>query len=563
MGAVVATHLAGAAMDDQARRASPALGLPAARRAEQRRSESPAIDEDETLLAAAQTLGDLVAQRRTQPVMAVGRAVGHQGHGGQAACRPRAARERKRAIAAAPRRGVGFERRRRATQYDGDSAQPGAIDRDIACVVTHAVLLLERYVVLFVDHDQAESRHRGEDCEPRSDDEVRLSPRRGKPVLQPLPVGEPAVQGRASRAREGGRDALLELRSQADFGDEYQRLSPGGDDPLGRREVDLGLAAAGHALEERRREPISLGEQGLERGPLVCIERSRTRLTVASGGVFRRRVARPAPSRGQWGQHLREALAERLLVVVGHEPCECAQVRREGRQLSRDFVDRRDALGRNFARATKLDRDAEDASPTEARAQDRTRDDLQPRRQPIVENPVDVDRQRDADDSHLYRAPRSIRATSCSVPNHVGHHELYSPSLSFYRNSPRKAPNAVDKFVRKWAFLTIGTPVACGRSCGRLRVMQKYYKTFINLRQYLRRRAFSPWAGRPPAPLCISRRPRSTFSFFVKPPRSQYPCGSRPVFPLRREFFGIRCGRTSPAPKRVPAAFPGRHRGRD
>jgi len=34
--------------------------------------------------------------------------------------------------------------------------------------------------------------------------------------------------------------------------------------------------------------------------------------------------------------------------------------------------------------------------------------------------------------------------------------------------------------------------------------MQKYYKTFINLRQYLRRRAFSPWAGRPPAPLCIS-----------------------------------------------------------
>ena len=78
VAAVVATQLPRVAMHDQARAAARASGLPAAGRAEQRRREPAAVDEDERLLAATQPRLDRREQRRAHPLDGAGIAVGDE-----------------------------------------------------------------------------------------------------------------------------------------------------------------------------------------------------------------------------------------------------------------------------------------------------------------------------------------------------------------------------------------------------------------------------------------------------------------------------------------------------
>ena len=54
----------------------------------------------------------------------------------------------------------------------GNVAQPCAIDRDIARVISHALLLLERRVLLLVDDDQAEPWQRREHGKARPDKQI-------------------------------------------------------------------------------------------------------------------------------------------------------------------------------------------------------------------------------------------------------------------------------------------------------------------------------------------------------------------------------------------------------
>ncbi len=53
--------------------------------------------------------------------------------------------------------GEGFKRGRGAAQDDGNALVFGAIHRQIARRIAHALLLLERGVVLLVNHDQAQA----------------------------------------------------------------------------------------------------------------------------------------------------------------------------------------------------------------------------------------------------------------------------------------------------------------------------------------------------------------------------------------------------------------------
>ena len=227
-------------------------------------------------------------------------------------------------------------------------------------------------------------RRRRKNGEPCPDDQLRLAARRRQPLAAPFRDAEPAVQHRDARAGKRIGDSLLELGRQADLRNEQQRLVPGGDDLGGGLEVNGGLAAAGHALQQRRPKaslPRYRGDQcsaliGIElvrARRCACLRRHRLDPAVAAPraehtpgvraqrpdlggrgamrGVQQRAHRQPATSRSsgfgtarrshpvargqrrtrrgcrnQRRQHLRKAQSYRLLVVGGDERREIDQV---------------------------------------------------------------------------------------------------------------------------------------------------------------------------------------------------------------------------------------------
>ncbi len=146
----------------------------------------------------------------------------------------------------------GLERRRRRAEEDGDALAPAAPDREVARRVARAFLLLVRRVVLLVDDDQAEPRQRGEHRQARAEDQIGEAELRRQPAAQSLRRRQPAVQGDDPAAGEAAREALDQLRRQVDLGHQHQRLPAGGEHLLGGAQIDLGLAAAGDAVQQRR-----------------------------------------------------------------------------------------------------------------------------------------------------------------------------------------------------------------------------------------------------------------------------------------------------------------------
>jgi hypothetical protein len=86
-----------------------------------------------------------------------------------------------------------------------------AEDGDIARRVAHAVLLLERGIVLLVDDDQAEARQRRENRQPGAEHDARLAGKARPPVALARRFGQFAVQAdtpvSGKRARPGLRAA--------------------------------------------------------------------------------------------------------------------------------------------------------------------------------------------------------------------------------------------------------------------------------------------------------------------------------------------------------------------
>lgn len=135
--------------------------------------------------------------------------------------------------------------------------------RQIARGIAQAVLLLVRGVVFFVHHDQAQLAHGREDRHARAEQHARLPTLRARPGLQALAIGQAAVQHRQAvrpdQAFQAGAQGAFQLRRQVDFRHQQQHLAAGGQHFLGGAQVDLGLAAAGHAVQQHR---LELGESG-------------------------------------------------------------------------------------------------------------------------------------------------------------------------------------------------------------------------------------------------------------------------------------------------------------
>ena len=167
-------------------------------------------------------------------------------------CPPKRSGEREPPIAAAPRIDFGLDRRRRRRQHDRDVVDVRAHHRHVARMIVHAVFLLVGGVVLLIDHDQAEIGIWQKQRRARADHDVHFAGRDRASRCARACARELGVPfGRADA--EACCEAIEELRRERDLGHQDQRLAALPDRLGDRLEIDLGLARAGDAVEQRRR----------------------------------------------------------------------------------------------------------------------------------------------------------------------------------------------------------------------------------------------------------------------------------------------------------------------
>ena len=177
-----------------------------------------------------------------------------------------AARQRQARVAALVGLPPAFERRRRRAEHDRNGELLRAVDREIAGGVAQAFLLLVSGIVLLVDDDQRQLRQRREDREPRAEHDPRAAGMRGEPVAHAFAFRETAVHrddrvfGKRGEARA---ERGFELRRQVDLRHQHERLGirPRVEQTGERVQIDLGLAAARHAVQQERRETPRGGDR--------------------------------------------------------------------------------------------------------------------------------------------------------------------------------------------------------------------------------------------------------------------------------------------------------------
>ena len=162
-------------------------------------------------------------------------------------------RQLKQAVSAAPDVVDRLQRRGRAAEDDRRPGVPGTHHREVARGVAEPVLLLEGEIVLLIHDEEPRPRQRREDCGAGADEHLSGAVARARPRREPLAVGESGVQ-RLHTAGQPRLEAGEQLRREADFGNEHERLAPTRDDFLDYPQVHLRLSAAGHAFEHEGTE---------------------------------------------------------------------------------------------------------------------------------------------------------------------------------------------------------------------------------------------------------------------------------------------------------------------
>ena len=268
-------------MHDEPRAAARAPGLPAAGRAQQRRREAAAVDEDERLLAAREPRRDRGEQRRADAFDARrDRDAARSTTDGRRAAATARAGSTSRSIAAALRlHGATRATASRVPSTTGTPRCARAPDRDVAPVVAHAVLLLERRVVLLVDDD--ERRAAAAARTPRAACRARGRPRRPPPrasARRRCAGRKPLCSGDRAPARQrAARCAAASCGVRLISGTSSSAWPPAAMHARGGCEIDLGLAAAGDAVEQERREASVRAADRRDRALLLVVERHRAR----------------------------------------------------------------------------------------------------------------------------------------------------------------------------------------------------------------------------------------------------------------------------------------------
>ncbi len=277
--AVMTAQTALALVKGHVRIAAAAIGHPAAVVAQQGGGVAAPVEEQQDLTVLCHMGAHRREQRRGQRVLH-GLGAHVQGaqprHGGAAG----AFGQVQAPVAFAVCVVQGLQRGRRRAEHHRHLEPLRPHQGEVARRVAKALLLLEGGVVLLVDDDHAGMGERGEDRRPRADHHGRLAAARGQPGTQTFLVGKPGVQHR-DRHLKARPEAAHQLRREADFGDQHQGLAPGPQRVFDDVQVDLGLAAAGDALEQEGTVGPHCTAHGGDRLRLGRRERGRRR---AAGG---------------------------------------------------------------------------------------------------------------------------------------------------------------------------------------------------------------------------------------------------------------------------------------
>ena len=231
--------------------------------------------------------------------------------------------------------------------------------RHVARRVAQALLLLVRGVVLLVDHDEPQVAERHEHREARArarsaprPTAPRASRRRARPRARWLWAATDARAGKAL-AHLG-----LELRREADL--RNQQAAPGA--PRAERvgdevQVDLGLAAAGDALQQHR-DGSGPRPRGTRRHGAALRGGERGRAGESSGCARRwpgRAIARRLTCRSAAAALAADHLAQRALVVARRRTRRArARRNRNGRHVRHHALDGAEAPGRGSLLAARV-----------------------------------------------------------------------------------------------------------------------------------------------------------------------------------------------------------------
>ena len=180
----------------------------------------------------------------------------------------------------------GLGRGRGRPQHKRTTIAARHLGRHLARMVTRAGTLLVAGLMLLVDDDEAEVTERAKERRTRTDDHAGRTARDHVPLVQTLTGREARVEDR-DRLAKARAEAADGLSRQRDLGDEHAGRTAGCQYALDRREINLGFAGAGDAVDEHH---VTVSVQA---GALNL----RERLLLAVGKGDRRFAAR----RGQRG----------------------------------------------------------------------------------------------------------------------------------------------------------------------------------------------------------------------------------------------------------------------
>jgi hypothetical protein len=116
--------------------------------------------------------------------------------------------------------------------------------------------------MFLIDNDQAEPRQRREYCQARPQHNVHLPCQGIQPGDSPLAGSQIAVQTDQPAVGKAANESFGQLRRQVDFRHQHQNLLTSRQDIGHPSQVNLGLAAAGDAMQQEGIEPIASGTQG-------------------------------------------------------------------------------------------------------------------------------------------------------------------------------------------------------------------------------------------------------------------------------------------------------------
>ena len=277
------------AVQNEPRVAVAALDRLAAVVAEHDRRESAAVDEEEGLLAALEPFADGLdealgeAGRERQAPHVVERDPRHAGPAG-------ALGEPQPPAPAGGAEVNGLQGGGRGAEHHRDPFHGAAHEGEVPGGVPESLLLLVGRVVLLVDDDEGRPAKGGEDGRAGSDDDAARAGARRLPAPQPFAVRHPGVDDR-ERDREGLPEPGDELRGESDLRHENEGLAgPGAEEAVDGDEVDLGLAAPRHPIEEKGAERAGRGLDGLGRLGLRLVRGRELRPGTGRGRGDRERL---------------------------------------------------------------------------------------------------------------------------------------------------------------------------------------------------------------------------------------------------------------------------------